>query len=273
MAKNQFKLVSKSATTPITTVYYGTEEHLQDVIANMSVQHPNLQVVYAVHKADTDDTKEHTHVLIKTTAGKISNTDAIRKYFKHEYDDKYYIMPFYMTKENALYDWFLYVQHDVEYLASKGYERNIHYSEDVVKGNEEFIAFIKASGQMRRTLSELSDLDIINQGIEQGKDNFEILKMLQGVTADNLNAIWQGIERLRNGSKGYDAIYGRCLNDYFHESGIVQALSYHMLALPQSHLKSRKLTADACKRFIDVCVNKALNIDEIAYIFDEKITD
>lgn len=279
MANNpNTKLAPKETTNPISCSYYGTEKQLQETIARLTVSHPTLRFAYAVHKADNDDTKDHIHLLIKTLADKISNTDKIREFFKHEYDDSYYISKFITTKVNALADWELYVRHDAKYLEYKGQTRNIHYSEDITQGSPDFVNELRelASEYWKRQEERNNDSDfaVITRLVEQGCDNFEIIKQLQGVRCDNLNSVWLGIEKVRSNCSNIEAIKNQGVVDYFYNCGLVEALSQHPCVVsPTTSLKFRRLTAEICHRFIEVCIQKAIGMDELEYILNGEITE
>lgn len=272
------KIAPKETTSPISCIYYGTKQQLTDTLGLISVQHPNLRFAFMEHKADTDDTKDHIHLLIKTLANKIKNTDALRAYFKHEQDNKYYTTAFVITKASALADWALYVEHNEKYLEAKGQSRNLHYDPENLAGSPDFVAELHelARGYFDRQeqMNNDSDFTVITRLVEQGCDNFEIMRQLHDVRCDNLNAIWLGIEKVRANCSNIQGIKSQGVVDYFNSCGLAEALAYNPLALsPTTKLKCKNLTAEICARFIEVCIQKALNMDELCYILNGEITE
>lgn len=267
------KLAPKKSITPISCIYYGDENTLKEIRNAISIAHPQLRLVYCFHKPDTDDKKEHAHVLIRTLSNCINNTDAIRKYFKHPDDDNFYITPFVVTKENALVDWYEYVQHKSTYLQSKGLQRNVEYSEDDVKGDSDLLALIKDGSQFVKTVSEKSDLDIIKDGIENGLSDWEILQQLSCVKADNLNAILCGIKKMRAHIDYITPeLKSQIVDEFLVQCGLYDAVKHLFTSVSVKGRTNGVVTRSDVNRYLAICIEKSYTTDEIAYILDGEIS-
>lgn len=90
------------------------------------------------HKADTDETKDHIHFVLKPS--RRVDTAALREDL-FELDPSHPGKPLTCTSSwhftNSMDEWLLYAVHDVAYLATKGQKRNIRYDFKDIQATDE----------------------------------------------------------------------------------------------------------------------------------------
>lgn len=203
MQKNVKFVMSGRCTTPISTIVYFGENEIVDKI-NKLKEKISVDVLYIKHKGENGK-KDHTHVLLRSRSSCFTNIEKIRnEYFSSvaEIDTENYkkgenvpCKPFVQAK--SLVDWYYYHLHDFEYLESKGEKREFYnYPESDLKGDKCLLNDIHNMIENKPCKVEQSPLDLIIEGIVQGKSNVEILSNLP-VTSDNLYSTVKGLKELR----------------------------------------------------------------------------
>lgn len=120
----------------LSNISYNTHEYFEAKI-NELVKNGVIEWAYWIHhKADTDETKPHTHFTFKPS--KRIDTGKLREYF-NEFDPTN-PLPLTCTAKwnpmNSMDDWLLYAVHDIPYLNSKGQYRNFHYGFSDLKATD-----------------------------------------------------------------------------------------------------------------------------------------
>lgn len=120
----------------ISNISYNTIDHFQGVIYDLLRRGVIEWAYWICHKADTDETKDHIHFVLKPS--KRLDTALLRKEFMEI--DKNSPLPLSCTSKwnytNSMDDWLLYAVHDTAYLMSKGQLRNITYSFDDLQSTD-----------------------------------------------------------------------------------------------------------------------------------------
>ena len=151
-------------TKPISTISFNTESYLQGILDTLVKSHKITAYHFIKHEPEEDEKKPHFHVWILPS--KMIQTEDLRealKEFDPEHPDKPLgCLPF----ESSNFDnWYMYVLHDVRYLAQKGQSRKYHYSRHkVVTSDEDFL-----DEQVRQIdLLKLSPYQDMSEAMEHG---------------------------------------------------------------------------------------------------------
>lgn len=121
---------------PICGITYNTPRFLRARLDELRAAGRISQAYWVAHEPDTDSKKPHTHLVIFTT----SSVDpwAFAEAFV-EVDVEAGLPRRFLPNPDtqgrclSVADWLWYGIHDSDYLASKGMERNVHYSRDAVQ--------------------------------------------------------------------------------------------------------------------------------------------
>jgi len=121
----------------ISNISYNTVDFFENIIKELYNSHNIEWCYWILHKADTDDTKNHIHFVLQPS-GSI-DTFQLHDLFIQPVD--YNVKPLCVTSKwfftNSLDDWLLYVIHYKPYLLSKGLTRNIFYDFNDIKSTDE----------------------------------------------------------------------------------------------------------------------------------------
>lgn len=114
-------------TRTISNITYNTLPFFEHVINDLAERGIIEWAYWILHKADSDDKKDHIHFVLRPSAR--IETTALRNAFLEPTADN--PLPLAPTSKwfftNSMDDWILYVLHDEAYLASKGQTRNYRY--------------------------------------------------------------------------------------------------------------------------------------------------
>ena len=148
------------------------------------------------HLNDTDDSKEHWHILLRnhTNNGQI-NVTALSRFFEKEYngETKSYLFNADFRQCKSEYSFCKYVLHDIDYLASKGLQRNIQYREcDFITNNNGWLQDILKY----RPYEQKSQYDLCVDYILQGLTDFEILQKMN-LSITEISLAYKGLEIIR----------------------------------------------------------------------------
>lgn len=115
----------------ISTISYNTKDFLQ-VKLNELVQLGVIDFWCAIfHKKEKDESKDHTH-LFMIPNHKLDTVD-LNEYLTEPVSGQLPLgctVYWKIVQKGHIYDWFLYVLHDTQYLKFKGLEREYHYTQD-----------------------------------------------------------------------------------------------------------------------------------------------
>lgn len=114
----------------ISTISYNTPNYLEWVLNRLLDNDIIIFWCYIMHIAESNETKNHIHLYIEPS-NRI-DTSVLRKEFDEidldNSDNKpLSVMPF---NSSHFKDWYLYSMHDIDYLRSKGLDREVYYSRD-----------------------------------------------------------------------------------------------------------------------------------------------
>lgn len=123
----------------ISTISYNTPKYLEWVLNRLLDNDVITFWCYIQHFAESNETKDHIHLYLEPSNR--VDTSTLRKEFEEidleNSDNKpLSVMPF---NSSHFKDWYLYSMHDIDYLRSKGLNRDVYYSRDnFVKSDENY---------------------------------------------------------------------------------------------------------------------------------------
>lgn len=114
----------------ISTISYNTPKYLEWVLNRLLNNDVITFWCYVEHMAESNETKDHIHLYIEPSNR--VDTSVLRKEFDEIDLDNSDNKPLSVMPFNASHfkDWYLYSMHDIDYLRSKGLDRDIYYSRE-----------------------------------------------------------------------------------------------------------------------------------------------
>ena len=127
---------------PIATISYNSPTRLLSVLQALQSKHIISFWAYMFHYGEDDEAGKKPHIHLYVEPAKRLQTEELRellKEFDPEHPDKLKGCLSFVSSKFG--DWYMYVLHDVKYLASKGKERKYHYSHEmfVTSDNDDLI--------------------------------------------------------------------------------------------------------------------------------------
>lgn len=120
----------------ISNISYNTPEFFEHTIKRLYNDGVIEWCYWILHKADTDETKDHIHFVLRPSD--TIDTKALQMQFVQI--DPNNVKPLCVTSKwnftNSMDDWLLYAVHDMGYLASKGQRRNYRYEKNDIKSTD-----------------------------------------------------------------------------------------------------------------------------------------
>lgn len=180
-------------TKSFSTISYNSKEFLQVKLNDLISRRKIAFYAFIEHLPEEDEKKSHKHLLIVPNG--LINTDEIIDILV-ELDPKnptkpFRCMPFLSSKFD---DWYLYIIHDKDYLASKGQSRKYFYNKDevVVSDSDYFNELIH-----RMDLSHLSRVKALRNAVESGIP-FEDMVVKGQIPVQQIYAYKQTYELISN---------------------------------------------------------------------------
>ena len=119
----------------IGTISYNTDEFLQERLEELIRNRVISDYMYIKHLPESDERKEHIHLWLKPN--KLLDTMDLQDFFEEidpGHSKPLKVLDFRVSKTD---DWILYNQHFEPYLKYKGEDREIYYSKDDFRFNDE----------------------------------------------------------------------------------------------------------------------------------------
>lgn len=121
----------------ISNISYNTDAFFKNKINDLENRGIIDWCYWIRHKADTDETKSHIHLVLKPSR----RLDTQKLILEFAEIDPSNAKPLGVTKKwnttTSISDWLLYAVHDMGYLASKGQIRNYHYDFSAIQSTDE----------------------------------------------------------------------------------------------------------------------------------------
>lgn len=157
----------------ISNISYNTSAFLNTKLLELEENGIIDWAYWIYHQADTDDTKNHCHLVLKPS--KAIDTHRLYQFFLEI--DLNSAKPLGVTKKwfftSSISDWLLYAVHDNAYLNSKNLKRNFHYSIDDVLSTD-FDALNYDWANIDRT--KFDRLAILKDAVYNHKAFFELVQ-------------------------------------------------------------------------------------------------
>ena len=201
---------------PFSTISYNTDAFLV-VKLNDLVRRGVLDFwVYVEHLPEDDEKKKHKHVYL--VPSKLVDTTQIDEFMKEIDVTNADGLPLgcIMFKSSNFSDWFMYAQHDIDYLMSKGQSRRFGYALNEFKtSSEDYFTELRHEIDFRRT----KPMQRLIEAAESGYTFADVVMM--GIVPPNLVIPYQRAFELvssritnRNGRSGHeiDPVTGEVLD-------------------------------------------------------------
>lgn len=123
---------------PVSTISYNSEDFLKEKLQDLLDSEIISFYSYIVHKADTDDKKEHIH--LRLVLNKCLDLVKLQKEFIEFVPASDKPLKCMLFRPSSESDWILYCEHNEMYLTCKNLHRNIEYTYNdfVVSDSDEF---------------------------------------------------------------------------------------------------------------------------------------
>ena len=265
------KIVTKSCTTPISTIVYLADrlEDFKHCLFNLQRDNSNIVYLYCVHKGENGD-KDHIHLILFTYATNgFKNCEKLRNYFILSDNEKSYAKNFIVTK--SLGDAYKYLYHDKTYLDNKNEIREFYYTENDVFGSDDLRELCLSNTYIESQLKTNNENGMINNIIDclsQGLSKFEILeKCTVNKTSfdyiSSLNLI-EKIEKISHNEINNNYEYlKKCLHKYLLSNSSYETFNG---SVPSTY---RCIKND--NDILDDILQRLCSIDLIDFVFNNKI--
>lgn len=208
-------IAKNSSKQPLSNVYYydvydgkfaDQTTELDEMLERFKTRYKKGEIAYIKHKGEHGKS-DHIHLVCRNnTANGFDNVPSLR-------NDVLYSIAHVQTetanvndvvvsppmRTSNLADWYGYVLHDEAYFEKKGipFDKEFTYKHDDIKGDVAFIEEMKMLFDEYMSKEEYNELEIIYKGVEQGLDDWKIIKQLKYVNSTNLYSTFQGIKKVR----------------------------------------------------------------------------
>lgn len=280
-------IAKNSSKQPLSNVYYydvydgkfaDETVELDEMLNRFKMRYKKGEIAYIKHKGENGKS-DHIHLICRNnTANGFDNVPSLRNdvlYFiahvKTETANVNDVCPSPPMRTSNLADWYGYVLHDEAYFEKKGlpYDKQFKYNHDDIKGDVAFITEMKMLFDEMMTKEDYDELDIIYKGVEQGLDDWKIIKQLKYVNSTNLYSVFQGIKKVRQHAdeKAFDIKRSfEILTEYtFQNSNIKDNLKDTLFMQKGEILTNAEIIEMLFAHF----VNKLHNDDVIRILFDD----
>ena len=158
----------------ISNISYNSLAHFEMQMRSLQARGVVEWAYWIYHLADTDETKDHIHFVLRPSA-RIETND-LRTFF-NEVDPTHPDKPLTCTCKwnftNSMDDWLLYAIHDINYLRAKGQTRNHFYEWSNIKATDyDALRADIASIDM----TKWNRLALIERAVRVGKPFFELVQ-------------------------------------------------------------------------------------------------
>lgn len=185
--------MQKTTTKTISTISYNSDDFLKDKLEQLIKAKKIAYYVYIHHMPESDETKEHIHLLIEPY-GKMDLPDLVEEFNEIDVDKPGLFLgvkPFRVTQDFG--DWYFYVLHDTDYLISKGlkkefcYSQNDMFTNDVDVLNElvhriDFRKFKKESEIIKALKNGSNKYDLLKSGLCSMREFYQYERSIDVIT-------------------------------------------------------------------------------------------
>lgn len=149
---------------PIATISYNSPGRLETVLKALTKQHIISFWAYLYHYGEDDEAGKKPHIHLYVEPAKRIQTEELRDLLKELdplHPDKPLSCLSFVSSKFA--DWYMYVLHDVKYLASKGKSRLYHYKHDMIISSDKEDLLCKSRLIDLVALSPYADMELAQQ--------------------------------------------------------------------------------------------------------------
>lgn len=212
---NYNDIAKNSSKQPLSNVYYfdvydgkfaDETTELDEILERFKTRFKKGEIAYIKHKGEHGKS-DHLHLICRNNTAKgFENVPQLRNdvlysiaHVQTETAKVGDVVPSPPMRTSSLADWYGYVLHDEAYFKKKGlsFDKQFTYNHDDIKGDVSFIDEMKLLYDEIMTKEEYNELEIIYKGVEDGLDDWKIIKQLKYVNSTNLYSTFQGIKKVR----------------------------------------------------------------------------